>query len=117
MPEYAFFNYQAELMSASSVSGFSAFSMRTRQLLLMCDGIFGGKYNYPIMHYRNMGCLRSVFSCRVISGKIMMLVVVIVLNVAMLEAGTKDNLFSPVFYSRSPPQYHKNVKHSFHCGL
>lgn len=60
-----------------------------------------------------MCCLRSIFSCCVISGKIMMLVVVIVLNVAMLEAGMEDNLFSLVFYSRSPPQYHKNVKHSF----
>lgn len=101
-----------------SASAFSAFSMQTRQLLLMCDGIFRGKCNYAIMDYRNMRCLRSIFSCRVISGKIMMLVVVIVLNVAMLVAGTKDNLFSPVFFSRSPPQYHKNVKHSFfYCGL
>lgn len=65
------------------------------------------------MDYRNMCCLRSIFSCRVISGKIMMLVVAIVLNVAMLEAGMKDNLFSLVFYPRSPPQYHKNVKHVF----
>lgn len=48
-----------------------------------------------------MCCLRSIFSCRVISGKIMMLVVAIVLNVAMLEAGMKDNLFSLVFYPRS----------------
>lgn len=104
-------------MSTSSVSRFSAFSMQTRQLLLMRDRIFRGKRNYAIMDYRNMRCLRSIFSYRVISGKIMMLVVVIVLNVAMLVAGTKDNLSCPAFYSRSPPQYHKNVKHSFYCGL
>lgn len=101
----------------SSVGRFSAFSMQTRQLLLMCDRIFRGKCNYAIMDYRNMCCLRSIFSCRVIGGKIMMLVVVIVLNVARLEAGMEDNLFSPVLYSRSPPPYHKNVKHSFYCGL